>query len=104
MPRHPRTAGRMGRPWRRLQQWVWANFTHCYRCGEYVNQAITNPRHPRARSVDHIVPLWLGGDPCSRDNATLSHLGCNSRAGADMRHAHRKAMATPPKGTPSREW
>lgn len=94
--------GRTGRPWRRLQQWVWANHTHCYRCGDYVDQTIANPRHPKARSVEHIVPLHLGGEPLSRANVALSHLGCNSKAGARTRHHPTATSITPAK--PSRAW
>lgn len=106
----PRSKGRTGRPWRRLQRWVWANFTHCFRCGEYVDQTITNPRHPRARSVDHVVALWQGGDELSQNNAVLSHYGCNSSHGAKMRHGKGPTQGqqgtprTQVVATPSRLW
>ena len=105
-----RTAGRKGRPWRRLQRWVWATYTHCYRCGEPVDQTITNPRHPRARSVDHIIALARGGHPLDRGNATLSHYGCNASAGSQLLHHGKVTTPTTPtarvstQAAPSRAW
>ena len=81
-----RTAGRKGRPWRQLCAQVYAEETHCIRCGRYVDQALP-PRTPMSRSVDHIEALAQGGAKLARDNVGLAHYGCNSRAGARMRWA-----------------
>lgn len=69
-----------GRPYRRLQQWVYATFDTCFRCGGWVDKDIrfVDPRHPMAPSLEHPVPIAQGGDPLSRDNAALSHYGCNA--------------------------
>lgn len=72
--------GRRGRPWRRLQAQVYATETHCHLCGEWVDPTLPK-NHRRARSVDHLIPLSLGGPPLDRDNARLAHIGCNSRRG-----------------------
>lgn len=72
--------GRRGRPWRTLQARVFAEETHCHLCGEWVDQLLP-PRHPRARSVDHLISLESGGPPLDRSNVRLAHLGCNSRRG-----------------------
>lgn len=79
--------GRRGRPWRRLQAQVFATETHCHLCGEWVNQTLP-PRHPEARSIDHLIPLAHGGDPLARHNARLAHLGCNARKGAGPTMQH----------------
>ena len=49
-----------GRPWRRAQAAVFATETHCWLCGQHVEQTLP-PNHDRARSVDHITPLAEGG-------------------------------------------
>lgn len=77
-----RFAGRKGRPWRRLQHRVFDEETHCAICGNYVDQALPNPRDRMARSVHHLVPPDIAPRlATSRDNARLAHVGCNSRQG-----------------------
>lgn len=78
--------GRGGRPYERLKQQVFAEETHCWICGEYVDQTLP-PRTPMSRSVDHVVPLdpRFGGHPTARENARLAHYGCNSRRGNGTR-------------------
>ena len=70
-----------GRPWRRAQAAVFATETHCWLCGEHVEQTLP-PNHDRARSVDHITPLALGGAPYERSNLRLAHRRCNLLRGA----------------------
>ena len=77
-----RTAGRSGRPWRRVQAKVYEEETHCYLCGEYVDQTLANFRSGRARSVHHLIPPDLAPElALDRDNLRLAHLGCNARYG-----------------------
>lgn len=52
----------------------------CGICDEPVDQDIKWP-DPRSVSLDHIVPLALGGAH-SRANTQCSHLTCNVRKGA----------------------
>jgi hypothetical protein len=74
--------GRKGRPWTRVQARVYAEETHCSICGEYVDQTIPNPRHPRARSVHHLVPPDIDRARANdRSLLRLAHYGCNSREG-----------------------
>lgn len=49
----------------------------CGICGHPVNQRLAWP-HPRSPSLDHIVPLALGGEH-SYANTQLAHLLCNVR-------------------------
>lgn len=37
--------------------------------------------HPKAPTIDHIIPLAVGGDD-TRANVQLAHFLCNSLAGA----------------------
>ncbi|MFI5955825.1 HNH endonuclease [Cryptosporangium sp. NPDC051539] len=69
-----RTAGRKGRPWRRLRDLVLAaSGGICALCGL-----------PGANSVDHIVPLSKGGAPMAPSNLRAAHSTCNSKRGNRM--------------------
>lgn len=72
--------GRSGRPWRRVQAQVYATESVCHLCGQPVDPTLP-ANHDMARSVDHIIPLALGGDPTSRANLRLAHRLCNQRKG-----------------------
>jgi len=77
MSRQPGQPGRVGHRWRQAQQAVFDTETHCWLCGQPVDTRL-HPRHPRARSVDHLQQLQHGGDPHARTNLRLAHLGENS--------------------------
>ncbi|MDO5533218.1 MAG: HNH endonuclease signature motif containing protein [Propionibacteriaceae bacterium] len=51
----------------------------CQLCALPVDSAFTYP-NPRAGSIDHAVPLSLGG-PDTRENVQLAHLACNWQKG-----------------------
>lgn len=51
----------------------------CQLCGEPVDPS-EGPRHPKSKSLDHIIPLSKGGLH-TRENSQLAHLGCNSAKG-----------------------
>ena len=51
----------------------------CGLCGKKVNRTLAYP-HPRSPSLDHIVPLSLGGRHAS-ENVQISHLECNHAKG-----------------------
>lgn len=70
-----------GTRWRRLQEQVWVEESHCGICGQYVDQSLHH-NEPMARSIDHIFPIALGGAMYERNNVRLAHRICNSRAGA----------------------
>lgn len=105
------TGGLSGRPYRRLKEWVYANFDHCLRCGRWVDLDIrfVDPRHPMAPSLDHVVPRAQGGDLLSRENARLSHYGCNAayRDGRNIRTPVTERVSSAGTGVryrPSRAW
>lgn len=81
----------------RLQAWVYANFTHCWRCGEPVDFAWreTNPRHPKAPSVDHVLSRKARPDLVfDRGNARLAHIGCNSAYGDGTRQVEGRTSSS----------
>lgn len=69
--------GRSGRPYERLKAKVFAEETHCWVCGDYVDQTLWY-QHALARSLDHVTPLSRGGHPLDRANARLAHKRCNT--------------------------
>lgn len=79
-----RGPGRTGHRWRQLSDRVYAEETHCWLCGRWVDQTLRG-NHPMSRSVDHVVELWQGGDPLVRSNCRLAHFGCNSRKSQHLR-------------------
>jgi len=52
----------------------------CGLCGGDVDMLIRNP-DPRAPTIDHVVPLSLGGDDI-KANVQLAHRACNTAKGA----------------------
>lgn len=51
----------------------------CGRCGKKVNGRLKWP-HPWCATLDHIVPLALGGDH-TYENVQLAHWRCNNEKG-----------------------
>lgn len=51
----------------------------CHLCGVDVDPEVSWP-HPMSPSLDHVVPLSLGG-PHAPENVRLAHLRCNSAKG-----------------------
>lgn len=85
----------VGREWRRLQAVVYATYTHCWICNEWVDQRLRVG--PEQRSVDHAIPqaLWPEGAMVLA-NLRLAHVGCNSARG--------KRLAPRTKAIASRAW
>lgn len=78
--------GRSGRPLERAKARVYAEETHCCRCGELVDKSlpyrdpITGRVNRMSKSFEHLTELDRGtGDPY---DGHLAHLACNSSAGA----------------------
>jgi 5-methylcytosine-specific restriction endonuclease McrA len=71
---------RNGRPYRRLVAAVKALGMPCARCGHTINLSL-DARHPLSFTLDHIVPLSLGGDLLDPGNARSMHRRCNSARG-----------------------
>jgi 5-methylcytosine-specific restriction endonuclease McrA len=69
----------------------------CWLCGQPVDKSLPWP-DPMSASVDHIVPLSVGGSLTDRSNVRLAHLRCNSSRGNGSRKRARNALPT------SRKW
>ena len=54
----------------------------CALCGEAIHPSFKAP-HPGTPSIDHLVPLGLGGTH-TRTNVQAAHLGCNVRKGCRL--------------------
>lgn len=70
------------RAFRRLREQVYEEETHCWKCGEYVDQTL--PRtHAMSRTADHLDAIARGfpGVP-DRSRMRLAHRRCNGRRGA----------------------
>lgn len=48
----------------------------CGICGKPVDKSLKFP-HPMAPTIDHIVPIDLGGHPSDISNLQLAHNACN---------------------------
>lgn len=57
---------RSSRAWQRTRAMVLAQSDVCWLCG-----------HPGANSVDHVVPVAVGGAPFDLGNLRPAHLRCN---------------------------
>ena len=55
----------------------------CGICGRPVDFEIKYP-HPLSPTVDHIVPIALGGHPSALENLQLAHRICNRQKGARL--------------------
>lgn len=84
------TNPRRGARYRTLKGWLNATTTICWICGGHVDFTV-HPRHRLAPSLDHAVPLSLGGDLLDPDNARQAHYGCNSRRGNRIQRKPTKA-------------
>lgn len=80
--------GRSGRRWARLRAQVFAEETHCWWCGRWVDQALPK-EHPMSRTVDHVHQLGMGGAPRDRSNLRLAHRRCNTIKSNQLRAAAR---------------
>jgi 5-methylcytosine-specific restriction endonuclease McrA len=77
----PRSRGRGGRPFRRLLALVRATSQTCWRCGHLIDMTLDHQRDPMGSTLDHVIPLSLGGDPLDPANARHAHRRCNSKRG-----------------------
>ncbi len=65
--------------WKALRERVFAEETHCWWCGEWVDQDLDRT-HRMSRTVDHIVAIARGGAGIpDRSGVRLAHRSCNGR-------------------------
>ena len=60
---------------------IYATQTVCAICGKPVDFSLKFP-DPMSPTIDHIIPIAIGGHPSDIGNMQLAHLACN-RAKAD---------------------
>lgn len=65
--------------WQRVRAKVRAQSVICGICGDPLTDA--RYPHPLSTTVDHIVPLALGGEPYALSNLRAAHWRCNARKG-----------------------
>jgi 5-methylcytosine-specific restriction endonuclease McrA len=82
----------------KFRKLVMATATHCGICGKPFDPN-ARPNTPGYPTVDHIVPLSLGGAPFDLANVRPAHHGCNSGRSNDMRRVNAAAS-----GWTSRAW
>lgn len=70
--------GRQGHAWRKLRARVISEESSCWLCRELVDKSLPYPDR-WSPSVDHVVPVRLGGAQHDRTNLRLAHLTCNQR-------------------------
>jgi 5-methylcytosine-specific restriction endonuclease McrA len=72
---------------------AWAfNNLPCSLCGEPINYLLRSP-HRMSLTVDHIVPLGVGGPPLDPANWRPAHYSCNSRRGRAQQNRVRGPLA-----------
>ena len=76
MPNNPLRDGIHDKIYRRNRKKVLATQSICGICGKPVDFSKRYP-HPLSATVDHIIPLSLGGHPSDLDNLQLAHNSCN---------------------------
>lgn len=92
--------------YRRNRDYVLKTQDVCGICGRPIDSGLKHP-HPMSKSLDHIVPISLGGHPFDRENMQAAHLMCNLQKGRSLQAA-RVAPATHPHNNrdlpQSRDW
>ena len=73
-------ARRGGRPYRRLQARIKRDQQVCWICGLPIDPELRSP-HPFSFSLDHLVPLSMGGSLNDPTNARAAHRLCNMKRG-----------------------
>lgn len=69
------------RSWRATRTWARRTMDPtCHLCGRPIDLTISNYRLPEAWSLDHIVPVAMGGSN-QVENLAPAHRGCNSAKG-----------------------
>jgi hypothetical protein len=80
--------------WQRLARRLVLQATTCAICGRVLPKDAP-PRSPYSPSVDHIVPLALGGAPFEPANLQVVHLSCNTARRNRQPELRRRGRARP---------
>ena len=109
VPKRPDRSGPNEAVYRKNRAYVLRTQDICGICGQPIDNELKYP-DPMSKSLDHIVPINLGGHPFDRANMQAAHLMCNLQKG--QRLQARQATAEPASPKPhdnrdlpqSREW
>lgn len=71
---------RGGRPYRRLAAKVKREQRVCWLCGLAIDPELVSP-HPMSFTLDHVIPVSMGGALSDPDNARAAHRLCNMKRG-----------------------
>jgi HNH endonuclease len=77
--------GRDHRATRRLAARLKRQGDPCWLCGHAIDPALKSP-HPQSFSMDHIIPVSMGGDPADPYNVRSAHRLCNMKRGTGRGH------------------
>jgi 5-methylcytosine-specific restriction endonuclease McrA len=73
--------GRSGRPWARMRALVKREGSHvCWLCGKAIDMGLPY-NHKWGWTIDHVLPLSMGGSALDMDNLREAHRSCNSSRG-----------------------
>ena len=83
MPERIDRVGQHKTAMKKNRQIILATQEICGICGAPVDKTLKAP-DPMSPTIDHIVPVALGGHPSSLDNLQLAHRWCNMHKGDRM--------------------
>ena len=81
--KRPDQAGRFRSAFTANKKIILATQSTCAICGGFVDKTIKSP-DPMSPSVDHIIPIALGGHPSDMSNLQLTHRACNRAKGTKI--------------------
>ena len=81
--KRPDQAGKFRSTFTANKKLILATQSTCAICGGYVDKTIKSP-DPMSPSVDHIIPIALGGHPSDMSNLQLTHRACNRAKGTKI--------------------
>lgn len=62
---------------------IFAMYSTCALCGKPVDFSLKYP-DPMSATIDHIVPISLGGSPIELENLQLAHNACNIKKSSKL--------------------
>ena len=78
--RRPERHGNFASQYKVNRKIILATQSVCAICGGFVDKTLKSP-HPMSATIDHIIPVALGGHPSAMENLQLTHRRCNGMKG-----------------------
>lgn len=79
----PDREGPQRQVYERNRKRIFAMYNTCALCGRPVDFSLKYP-DPMSATIDHIVPISLGGSPIDLENLQLAHSACNVKKSAKL--------------------